>query len=188
MFSFLASLITTLIALFAPMQGPVFDIEYELSLLKWPTSAAPTVLPTYDHTTVGAASAGEVQKVDLPQIPPINYQTATAIANVAGWPAEKIQDLLIIARCEAGSGSEPASWIFYPGETGDSGRSLGWLQLNEGHFPRAASAGSVTIEESHLWWDPTVNAKVALWLYNARGQRFAGGGGWSCADIHGVYP
>lgn len=189
MFTWLVNLVLTILAFAAPMQGPEAPQSTypELALLAF-TAPPPPSFPTYDASTVGAASAAEVHQVDLPQVPPIDRAAAIAIARTAGWDDALIPDLLVIARCEAGAGSEPDAWIFYPGETGDSGRSLGWLQLNEGHFGRAAANGAITNDEAMIWWDPLINAKVAKWLYDARGRRFAGGGGWTCADKHGIYP
>lgn len=136
--------------------------------------------------TVGAVERSELHaagfvpggRADLP-LPPITTPEARAILGAAGWPEEWIADILVIGACESSGGrSDAAGALFHPGETGDGGNSLGWLQLWSGWF-RASG------EDVDRWWDPLVNARVGLYVRQVRGH-FGGPGGWSCADRNGI--
>ena len=70
-------------------------------------------------------------------------------------------------------GEKESRWS--PGAIGDSGRSLGWLQLNGGWF-----------HEGEDPFDPHTNARVAVRLRHALG-RFGGAGGWSVAEGLGLW-
>lgn len=118
-------------------------------------------------------------RVDLP-IPPITISEAIAILREAGWPQEWLEEITAIGACESSGGKRDENGpLFHPGETGDGGNSLGWLQLWYGWFPAAG-------EDVERWWDPVVNARTALYVREVRG-RFGGAGGWTCADLSGIY-
>lgn len=77
----------------------------------------------------------------------------------AGWPGDAIADAAAVAWCES-------RWR--PAAVGDSGRSLGLMQLWSGWF---AWAG----EDTERWADPVVNARVALAVW-----RVYGWAQWAC--------
>ena len=93
-----------------------------------------------------------------------------ALLREAGAPEEWIPDLVSISECESHHS---------PFAVGDSGNSLGQYQLWSGW----ARPAGFTAEEL---FDPLVNAKVAVYVRSVRG-RFGGPGGWTCADILGLY-
>ena len=87
-----------------------------------------------------------------------------------GVPAAWVEPLLAIAHCES---------KFRPGAAGDSGNSLGVHQLWTGW----ARAAGYSVDELY---DPVVNTIVAVYVREVRG-RFGGKGGWTCADILGIW-
>lgn len=90
---------------------------------------------------------------------------AEAVLRAAGAPEGWIAALLAIGECES---------HLSPYAKGDSGSSLGWLQLWGGWF-----------REGEDPFDAVTNARVAVRIREIRG-RFGGAGGWSCADRLGI--
>lgn len=138
----------------------------------------------YTASTVGAASAVAANQFhDLP-LPAFSITEARWILAEAGWPEQEWDAVLTIGRCEAGTGNldDPESWWFYPGEVGDGGNSLGWLQLNKGWWWRWPDEGWNIAK----WMNPVEVAKLGKRIWEARGFRYGGGGGWSCADRFGI--
>lgn len=88
-----------------------------------------------------------------------------AVLALAETPAEWVEPMVVIAWCES---------RFSPYAIGDSGSSLGIMQLWSGWFADG---------EAHF--DPLTNVRVALRVRETRG-RFGGQGGWSCADRNGI--
>lgn len=66
-----------------------------------------------------------------------------------------------------------------PAAVGDQGRSLGLFQLWRGWAPWAGY-------EPEQLLDPSINASVALKVLQHRG-RWGGAGGWTCADLEGIW-
>lgn len=93
-----------------------------------------------------------------------------ALMAYVGVPAEWRADMLTIAECE--SRLSPAAW-------GDGGQSLGILQLWRG-WPQTLGLGPVDL------FDPVVNVRVG-WLVRERRGRWGGAGGWTCADLRGIW-
>lgn len=148
-----------------------------------PTPVPTPVVATYSAETVGAASAvaaGIFQDLPLPAMSMTEAKWALA---QAGWPEEEWPNILAIGACESSGGVVDANGepMFHPGETGDSGNSIGWLQLNKGWWNRWPERG----HRIELWMNPVENASVALDIWHARG-RYGGAGGWSCADRLGI--
>lgn len=150
----------------APVLAPLFNAEREGH--PGVTTSPHIVLAAPAIGRAEAQAAGATAFVDLP-LEPMTSDVAMAILFEAGWPAEWVPDIMAIGECESHR---------YPGETGDSGNSLGWLQLWHGWF---AAAG----EDISRWWDPLVNARVGLYVRQVRGH-YGGAGGWSCADRLGI--
>lgn len=94
-----------------------------------------------------------------------------AILQEAGWPEHLWGEAKQIAWCES-------RWR--PGAVGDGGNSLGAFQLWYGWFSKAGYS-------SADYADPVVNATVARYVYEVRGSRWGGGGGWSCAALVGLH-
>lgn len=95
----------------------------------------------------------------------------------AGWPEGPWLMMRNIVYCETGgtlythasNGSDP------------NGGSHGLAQLNGSqHFTRSG-------ENFELRYDPVVNLRVALWLWEARGRIFGGSGGWYFCSIQFGY-
>lgn len=120
---------------------------------------APPATPTAAAVVVQAASVGQLSR-----------EEAIHVLEAAGWPTELHEQALAIAWCES---------KYSPGAIGDAGNSLGWFQLWTGWFPAAGFSVSQA-------FDPHVNARTALYVYQTRG-RWGGGGGWSCAALVGIY-
>lgn len=161
-------------ALFPEMKGNLQDSVADERLAPKPSIVEAA------SARVAAQSTSYVpgSRHDLP-IDPITTPEATAILRAAGWPEPWIPDILTIAACESSGGKRDADGaLFHPGEAGDGGNSLGWLQLWSGWW-RAAG------EDLERWFDPLVNARVGLYIRTVRG-RFGGNGGWSCADRFGI--
>lgn len=99
----------------------------------------------------------------------LTEEQAIAVLQAAQWPTELIPQALAVAWCES-------KWS--PGARGDSGRSVGWFQLNLATwFPYAG-------EDPSMWADPLVNARVAWATYNydlSRGQ--PAWWQWSCRVV-----
>lgn len=93
-----------------------------------------------------------------------------AVLREAGAPEEWISPLLTIAFCES-------RWSPYA--VGDGGNSLGMFQLWYGW------ARPMGYAPDDLY-DPAKAARTALYVREVRG-RFGGGGGWTCADLSGIY-
>lgn len=93
-----------------------------------------------------------------------------AVLREAGAPEEWISPLLTIAFCES-------RWSPYA--VGDGGNSLGMFQLWYGW------ARPMGYAPDDLY-DPVKAARTALYVREVRG-RFGGGGGWTCADLSGIY-
>jgi hypothetical protein len=165
------------LVMFARMLMAVTPIEIPVPVgtASWAPGSSPG--PVVDDAALASAaevprggSAGSVARFsDLP-LPQLTREDARAAFVEAGIPDEQIEAFLALASCES---------HLYPGETGDSGASLGILQVNRGHFARAG-------EDLEQWMNPVVNARTALWLYRARGS-YAGTGGWgTCAALNGL--
>lgn len=158
-------------------------LVYEPEPIAEPTPAPTPVAAAYSAETVGAASAvaaGIFQDLPLPAMSMTEAKWALA---QAGWPEEEWPNILAIGACESSGGVVDANGepMFHPGETGDSGNSIGWLQLNKGWWNRWPERG----HRIELWMNPVENASVALDIWRARG-RYGGAGGWSCADRLGI--
>ena len=135
-------------------------------------------LAAVERSELHAAGFVDGGRRDLP-IPPITSGEARAVLIEAGWPEAWLTDILTIGACESSGGLRDEDGpLFHPGETGDGGNSLGWLQLWSGWFPAAG-------EDVERWWDPLVNARVGLYVRQVRGH-YGGPGGWSCADRFGI--
>ena len=96
----------------------------------------------------------------------LSREEMVAVYAEAGVPAEWVEPLLAIAWCES---------RYSPGAVGDGSNSLGLHQLWTGWF-----------REGEDPFDPVTNARVALRVRETRG-RFGGGGGWTCADLLGIW-
>ena len=107
--------------------------------------------------------------------PPVTPDEFRALVRAAGASEEWTELLLQICLCESSGGTG----LLWPGETGDGGSSLGMCQLWSGWFPAAGY-------DKAQWYVPGVNAATAVYVREVRG-RFGGQGGWSCADILGIY-
>ena len=140
----------------------------------------PTPTPTATPTLVPRPVATPVPRVATPYQQPTARPAEVGAASVgggygaifdaAGVPAAWRAALTTIANCESGGD---------PSKIGDGGRSLGLFQLWTGWF---APAGYSTAQA----FDPVVNARVAVYVRLTLG-RFGGKGGWTCADLHGIY-
>ncbi len=121
--------------------------------------------------SVQAAASGGVRELG-------SLLSASDLADAyraAGAPEAWVDSLVAISLCESGHGGGFAN----PHAVGDQGASLGHAQLWRGWF---AAAG----EDVAAYADPIVNARVAVHVRAVRG-RFGGGGGWTCADILGIW-
>lgn len=125
-----------------------------------PTPVPPTPIPTRVPPTPTPRPAPV-------QAAAVGFDPRTVLESVA--PAEWVEPLLAIGACESG---------YRAGAVGDSGQSLGWLQIWRGWFPSFGYAESQA-------FDPVVNATVAVLIREQRG-RFGGAGGWTCADKLGI--
>lgn len=87
-------------------------------------------------------------------------------------------ELEVIGICESGRWDATlGSWYVRPRAVGDSGNSLGWLQLWKGWPARLGP---------HLDpFNPVDAIRLAVAIREARG-RWGGPGGWTCADLRGV--
>lgn len=140
-----------------------------------PTASPPAPLPTPEPTTPTTPTpVATPTPTPTPAPAPAPQATAYAAAvpgDAEGWlaaadvPPSLRPAFAAIGACE--SHHNPAA-------VGDSGNSLGWLQLWRGWFRPGEDP-----------YDPVVNATVGLRVYQARG-RFGGAGGWTCADILGI--
>ena len=119
----------------------------------------PTPSPVQAATVRAAAYGGSLTEAEV-----------IAVLREAGAPEEWIPPLLTIAFCES-------RWS--PGAVGDGGNSLGMFQLWYGW----ARPMGYTPDDLY---DPVKAARTALYVREVRG-RFGGGGGWSCADLSGLY-
>ena len=88
----------------------------------------------------------------------------------AGSPAEWIDDLVTISWCES---------HHQPWQIGDSGNSLGQYQMWSGW------ARPMGFTPDDLF-DPLKAAQTAIYVRSVRG-RFGGPGGWTCADLNGIW-
>lgn len=110
-----------------------------------------------------------VQNIVVAEPEPIVIPEIAAITDpmiLAEVPIEYREPLSAIIQCES-------RWN--PGAIGDHGNSLGAAQLWSGWF-----------YEGEDPFDLVTNLRVATRVRSLRG-RFGGGGGWTCADILGIY-
>ena len=119
----------------------------------------PTPSPVQAATARAAAHGGSLTEAEV-----------IAVLREAGAPEEWIPPLLTIAFCES-------RWSPYA--VGDGGNSLGMFQLWYGW------ARPMGYAPDDLY-DPVKAARTALYVREVRG-RFGGGGGWTCADLSGIY-
>ena len=119
----------------------------------------PTPSPAQAATVRAAAYGGSLTEAEV-----------IAVLREAGAPEEWIPPLLTIAFCES-------RWSPYA--VGDGGNSLGMFQLWHGW------ARPMGYAPDDLF-DPVKAARTALYVREVRG-RFGGGGGWTCADLRGIY-
>jgi hypothetical protein len=101
----------------------------------------------------------------------LSHDQLRALLAEVGAPPEWVEDLVTIAWCE--SQGHPDSW----NTKGEDSRGL-W-QLWVGWF----RAAGFTADQ---WQDRHVNARTAVYVRETRG-RYGGDGGWSCADLNGIY-
>lgn len=133
---------------------------------------APTATPTPTPTVTPTPQPTPTPVPTVPTSWPAQL-TASEMRELyayAGVPAAWVEPLLTIAWCES---------RYRPNAQGDGSGSLGLHQLWSGWFSRAGYSTS-------QWADPVVNTKVALYVREQLG-RFGGSGGWTCANIHGIY-
>lgn len=119
----------------------------------------PTPSPVQAATVRAAAHGGSLTEAEV-----------IAVLREAGAPEEWIPPLLTIAFCES-------RWSPYA--VGDGGNSLGMFQLWYGW----ARPMGYTPDDL---FNPLKAARTALYVREVRG-RFGGGGGWTCADLSGIY-
>jgi hypothetical protein len=119
----------------------------------------PTPSPVQAATVRAAAQGGSLSEAEV-----------IAVLREAGAPEGWISPLLTIAFCES-------RWSPYA--VGDGGNSLGMFQLWYGW------ARPMGYAPDDLY-DPVKAARTALYVREVRG-RFGGGGGWTCADLSGIY-
>ena len=123
------------------------------------------------------ASTGSDREAPTPALQAITLTALDVFAAQAGWDISS-QDWAsmrrIISECE-----DPSLLLTSANLNDPYGGSHGLAQLNYNWFAKAG-------EDPDQRYDPVVNLRTALWLYNRLG-RFGGGGGWSCAGILGIY-
>ena len=129
----------------------------------------PADLPRIGTVTAQTESSGNLGALNEP--PQLFHDQLRALLREVGAPEEWIEDLVTIAWCE--SRGHPDSW------NTDGEDSRGIWQLWVGWF----RAAGYTAEQ---WRDPYVNARTAVYVRESRG-RYGGLGGWSCADLNGIY-
>lgn len=138
-----------------------------------PRSVAPAPAPI----TLAAAALHQPVPLEPTTLEPlyISPEQLDAYAVEAGWSGESWQLMRrIIVECECSSLNVRAHNSSDP-----QGGSHGLAQLNGRYwFDRYG-------EPFELRYDPVVNLRTALKLYQERG-RFGGFGGWSCADRLGI--
>jgi hypothetical protein len=118
----------------------------------------------------GVSRDGEPPPLPVePLRPPHEEAVADALLRAGAEPGW-LAPFLVIVRCESG---------FNLSAIGDHGASLGIFQLWYGWFPKAG-------ESRHEFRDLDVSARVAVYVRRVRG-RFGGPGGWTCADMHGIW-
>lgn len=136
-----------------------------------PTASPPTALTTSPEPATTEPTPTPVATPMLAATPQATAYAAAVPGTAEAWlaaadvPPSLRPAFAAIGACE--SHHNPAA-------VGDSGNSLGWLQLWRGWFRPGEDP-----------YDPVVNAAVGLRVYQARG-RFGGAGGWTCADILGI--
>lgn len=120
----------------------------------WAIPVDPYLL-AYEAVTVRVQSAGGT----------LSVAEVTLLFSLAGVPVAWWSPFLVIGECES---------HFSPYAVGDSGSSLGLMQMWRGWFT-----------DSEDPFDPLTNIRVAMRVRETRG-RFGGFGGWSCADLHQI--
>lgn len=98
----------------------------------------------------------------------LTWDELDASGAAAGWPEGPWLMMRNIVYCETGGR------LYTHANNGEdpNGGSYGLAQLNgTQHFTKSG-------EDFEMRYDPVVNLRVALWLWNARGQIFGGIGGW----------
>lgn len=144
-----------------------------------PTASPPAALPTPEPTTPTTPTPVTTSTPTPAPAPQATVYAAAVPGNAEGWlaaadvPPSLRPAFAAIGACE--SHHNPAA-------VGDSGNSLGWLQINwRTWFPYALSRGLVSAEDKDRWDDPVVNARVgySVVLYSIdRGQ--APFSQWTC--------
>lgn len=155
--------------------APRPDAAIELIPASTPMPATTAVIDappaTALHETATPAATPTPDPTPVPSPPP-----AAVSAQEVGCPGvildefgELAGEACRISYCES-------RW--FPGVTGDSGRSLGLFQLWTGW------ATWYGVPPDALY-DPATNARVARAVREHRG-RWGGAGGWTCADLLGI--
>lgn len=134
---------------------------------------APTLISTpapAPDTATGAGAQAAAAEPTAATVEALDADEVDAIFAIAGVPVEWRADLKIIAFCESSGGTDRV----HPGAVGDSGNSLGMLQLWRGWF-----------RDGEDPFNPITNAWVGARVRETRG-RYGGAGGWTCADLRGI--
>ena len=156
--------------------GPFVPTLQEL--IPFSALALHPVEPAPASTSVAAAALHQPVPLDPITLEPlyITPEQLDVYAVEAGWSGESWQLMRrIIIECECRSLNVRAHNASDP-----QGGSHGLAQLNGRYwFDRYG-------EPFELRYDPVVNLRTALKLYQERG-RFGGRGGWSCADRLGIH-
>lgn len=146
-------------------------------------AATADLFQTVGVTSPPAEAPAEPTAVE-PEVEAASAQYPTAV--VAGCPAlivdtfgDQANNACIVMYCESGGDSSA---------TGDHGSSLGLFQINTGWSGPAGPYGwaswyGVPVE---ALYDPATNIAVAKAVLDYRG-RWGGKGGWTCADLHGIW-
>jgi len=133
----------------------------------------------------GENGNSEIEATPTPAAIAVPTVTAAASTPALSFPASGLENCPAVIEETFGEQAPAAcavAWCesrFDPHAVGDGGASLGLFQLWTGW----ASWYGISVD---ALFDPATNAAVARAVYDHRG-RWGGAGGWTCADLLGIW-
>lgn len=159
-------------ALHSVQGGPQTPAWYEPLVYQDEAVSQPLETPT----TAVLVEAAEVSP-PRPIYAAFSESEMRSVLAEAGWPAGRLtEEALAVSYCE----SQWRWWV-----AGDSGRSVSLFQMGVARPGWLGWFIHFGVDES-MAFDPVTNSRVALMARLERG-RWGGFGGWSCADLLGIY-
>lgn len=156
-----------------PAEKPLRRVESTVTpvAIPSPTLATPKTVVALSEPMSGRVYAQPV--VEPPPLPPtqLSEYGMIGVMALAGWPRDLWDVGLALAWCES-------KWNV--NAVGDGGKALSLFQTH------AWDRAWAPLYAGRDPFDPVVAAEVALRIYEIRG-RWGGAGGWTCADLLGIY-